>query len=168
MLSARRPLAVTTTRCATSPHPPAAGSPRRSLAGSPRSTRSPQRLWRRKSSNLADKRPRRRSAVEGLALAQRHGGIGGIGGSGGNGGNGSSENATVHDGDASNGSSSSEPEQSPPSLPLPSPPLVMDIIEDAVTIPKAEAEHVFLEALEVVRARLPEGHADIARGMTSE
>ena len=111
------------------------------------------------------------SAVEGLALAQRHGGSGGIGGSGGNGGSGgsgSSENATVHDGDASNGSSSSEPEQSPPSLPLPSPPLVMDVIEDSVTIPKAEAEHVFLEALEVVRARLPEGHADIARGMTSE
>ena len=119
-------------------------------------------MWRRKSSNLADKRPRRRSAVEGLALAQRHGGIGGSGGNGGNGGNGSSENATVHDGDASNGSSSSEPGQSPLSSPLSSPPLVVDVIEDSVTIP--EAEHVFLEALEVVRARLPEGHADICTG----
>jgi len=66
---------------------------------------------------------------------------------------------TVHGGDASDGSSSSEPEQSPLSSAPP----------DTVTIPKAdEAEHVFLEALEVVRARLPEGHADIARCMTSK
>ena len=71
-------------------------------------------------------------------------------------------------------SSSDEPENSPPGSASPSsapslPSLVPPgMVEDDVPPAMGETEHAFVEALEILRERLPEGHPDIARSLCSE